>query len=333
MELRWNPVLETWVMVSAARQHRPFLPKDACPFCPGSGKVPADYDVQLYPNDFPHLMHDPPEPTIADDALLRVGRAFGSCDVVLYSPDHQGSIKDLPPPHRMKLFDLWCAHFAAMRAREDVKYVLIFENKGEVIGVTMHHPHGQIYSYPYIPLRPLREIEAARRHTATHCGACLFCAILEKELAFGRRVVWASEHFVAFVPSYAEYPYEVHIYPRRHVQSILDLTDEEADDFMAGLQRQVRVYDSLFGFELPFMMGFHQEPVDDQDYGFYHFHVEFYPVHRAADRLKYNAGSETAGGAFTNPSSPEERAAELRGLAAALAGAGHARVRTTESPA
>ncbi len=119
MELRWNPVMETWVMVSAARQHRPFLPKTNCPFCPGSGKVPDHYDVFLYPNDWPHLMPNPPEPTVPDDDLLRVERAFGQCDVVLYSPDHRGSIKDIPLDHARKLFALWRDHYRAMRRRDD----------------------------------------------------------------------------------------------------------------------------------------------------------------------------------------------------------------------
>jgi UDPglucose--hexose-1-phosphate uridylyltransferase len=314
MELRWNPTLETWVMVSAARQHRPFLPKDTCPFCPGSGKVPADYDVYLYPNDFPHLMKDPPEPGIADDELLRVERAYGSCDVVLYSPDHRGSIKDLSSDHLRRLFGLWRDHVRAMRERPDVKYVLIFENKGEIIGVTIPHPHGQIYSYPYIPARPAKELDAARRYWDTHGRRCLFCAILEKEIAFAKRLLWTSEHFVSFLPTYAEYPYEAHIYPRRHCGSLPDMSDAEADDFMAGLQRQVRIYDGLFGYELPLMMGFHQEPVDGAEYPHYHFHVEFYPLHRSRERIKYNAGSETSGGAFTNPTSPEENAEEMRSV-------------------
>lgn len=312
MELRWNPILETWVMVSAARQHRPFLPKDSCPFCPGSGKVPEQYDVYLYPNDFPHLMKEPPEPSIPDDELFRVERAFGSCDVVLYSPDHNGSITKLSPDHLMRLFALWRDHFRAMRERDDVKYVLIFENKGDIIGVTIPHPHGQIYSYPYIPSRPAKELDSARRYWESHGGACLFCKVLEKESVFAQRLIWTSPQFVAFLPSYAEYPYEVHIYSRRHLGSLLDMTDDEAADFMAGLQRQVRIYDGLFGYELPLMMGFHQEPVDGGVYPYYHFHVEFYPLHRSRDRIKYNAGSETSGGAFTNPSSPEEKADELR---------------------
>jgi UDPglucose--hexose-1-phosphate uridylyltransferase len=244
--------------------------------------------------------------------VLRVERACGSCDVVLYSPDHEASIKDLPSAHVQRLFELWCSHLRAMQARDDVKYVLIFENKGEVIGVTIHHPHGQIYSFPHIPSRPARELEAAQRYWDSHDHACLLCAVLEKELAFAKRLVWQSEHFVAFVPSYAEYPYEVHIYARRHLGSMLDMSNAEGADLMAGIQRQVRLYDNLFDFELPFMMGVHQDPVDGGDYPYYHFHIEFCPVHRAPDRLKYNAGSETLGGAFTNPSAPEDKADELR---------------------
>lgn len=318
MELRWNPVLESWVMVSAKRAGRPFLPKDHCPFCPGSGKTPENYDVYLYPNDFPHLRKDPSAPAIENDELLRVERAFGECDVVLYSPEHTGSIKDLSAEHGRKLFDLWRDRYVAMRERDDVKYVLIFENKGEVIGVTIHHPHGQIYSFPYIPTRPARELDSSRRYWQAHEGACLFCEIAGKELAFERRIVWQSENFVAYLPTFAEYPYEIHIYSKRHFGSLADMTDAEAGDFMRGLQRQVRVYDELFGFELPFIMGFHQEPVDGGDYPHYHFHVEFYPLHRAADRLKYNAGTETAGGAFTNPTAPEDCAAQLREIAQRL---------------
>ncbi|MBM3333102.1 galactose-1-phosphate uridylyltransferase [Candidatus Sumerlaeota bacterium] len=318
MELRWNPILETWVMVSAQRQRRPFMPKESCPFCPGSGKVPDQYDVYLYPNDFPHLMKDPPEPSIQDDDLLRVERAFGSCDVVLYSPDHTASITQLSREHLARLFELWRDHYRAMRERADVKYVLIFENKGDIIGVTIPHPHGQIYSYPYIPARPAKELDSARRYWESHGGACLFCAVLQKELAFEKRLIWTNEHFVAFLPSYADYPNEAHIYPRRHCGSLLDMSKAEAEDFMDGLQRQVRIYDSLFGFELPFMMGFHQEPVDGAEYPYFHFHVEFYPLHRSRDKIKYNAGSETSGGAFTNPSSPEENAEELRKINAEL---------------
>ncbi len=297
-------------MTSAKRQSRPTMPTDWCPFCPGSGKVPDDYDVLLYPNDYPHLMAEPPDVEGSDGKLLKRAKAHGFCDVVLYSPKHDGSITDLPEEHLLKLFALWKNRTAELMEHPHIKYVHIFENKGEVIGVTIPHPHGQIYSYPFIPMKIERETVSAMKHFNQQ-GRCLFCDILNDELLAKKRIVMQDEHFVSFVPFYAEYPYEVHIYPRRHILWLTEMDESEASAFMASIKRLVRTYDSLFGFELPFIMTFHQAPVDGGEYRHFHFHVEFYPFHRAANKIKYNAGSEMGAWAFTNPALPEEKAAEL----------------------
>lgn len=317
-ELRRNPQLGTWVMVSAHRQARPQMPKDWCPFCPGSGRTPDSYEVFLYPNDFPHLMPEPPEPTISGDALYQTAKAFGQCDVVLYSPDHHGSITQLSPDHLQKLFVLWRDHTLAMKQRDDVKYCYIFENKGEAIGVTMPHPHGQIYSYPFIPLRIERELETAKRYRGEH-GRNLFDDIVAREQVDGTRIIHESEYFLHAVAFAGDYPYESHLYCKRPRLHLDDLSVNEAFDFMQRLQSIVKMYDALFGFELPFMMAFHQAPVDGGDYlDYYRLHVEFYPPHRGPNVLKYNAGSETGAWAFTNPSSPEDKAAELKAVYATI---------------
>ncbi|MEW6237820.1 MAG: galactose-1-phosphate uridylyltransferase [Candidatus Omnitrophota bacterium] len=310
-ELRKNPQLGYWVMVSAHRQHRPQMPRDWCPFCPGSGQVPDHYQAYLYPNDFPHLMPQPPDPSYASGEFYRAEKAYGHCDVVLYSPDHQGSITQLSLDHLMKIFSLWKNRTIEMKGKEYVKYCYIFENKGDVIGVTMPHPHGQIYSYPYIPPRVALELENAREHFL-RTGINLYDNIIQKEKEENSRIIHESGAFLLCTPFAGDYPYEIHLFCKEERLHLDGLSPQEAQDFMLQIQNAVKMYDALFGFQLPFMMAMHQAPVDGQDYKHYRLHVEFYPLHRAADRLKYNAGSETGAWAFTNPSSPEDKAAELR---------------------
>ncbi|MGC9327787.1 MAG: galactose-1-phosphate uridylyltransferase [Candidatus Hinthialibacter sp.] len=311
VELRRNPQLNVWVMVSAKRQHRPQMPKDWCPFCPGSGKVPDQYDVYLYPNDFPHLLAEPPEPEYPGDSFYQTKKAFGHCDVVLYSPNHRGSIKELSEDHLMKLFALWRDRTEEMKTKEYVKYCYIFENKGDVIGVTMPHPHGQIYSYPFIPMRIARELECAQSHFHEN-QRNLYEDIIQKELQEKSRLIFESDFFILCSPFAGDYPYETHLFCKKPRLYLADLNEEEALDLMRSIVKTVKMYDALFGFQLPFMMAFHQAPVDGGDYSFYRYHVEFYPLHRAPNNLKYNAGSETGAWASTNPSAPEDKAAELR---------------------
>lgn len=300
-------------MVSAQRQHRPQMPKDWCPFCPGSGKVPDHYEVHLYQNDFPHLMADPPVPTYPGDSFYQTEKAYGQCDVVLYSPNHTGSIKDLPEAHLMKLFALWRDRTEEMKGRDYVKYCYVFENKGDAIGVTMPHPHGQIYSYPYIPLRIATELENAKAHSEK-TKRNLYEDIVQRELKEKSRLIFQSDAFALCSPFAGDFPYETHLFCARQRLYLADLSEAEARDLMRSIVRTVKMYDALFGFQLPFMMAFHQAPVDGGEYPYYRFHVEFYPVHRAHNNLKYNAGSETGAWAFTNPSAPEDKAEELRGV-------------------
>jgi UDPglucose--hexose-1-phosphate uridylyltransferase len=194
-----------------------------------------------------------------------------------------------------------------------VEYVFIFENKGEAIGVTLHHPHGQIYAFPFVPPRPRKELEAGRNYRSENEGRCLHCDLLSDEHEDGRRLIAKGEHFTAFIPFYAHFPYEVHLYARRCVPYIADLSGEERWDMARVLKRLLVGYDRLFGFSLPYMMVMHQAPTDGEDYeGVAHFHVEFYPPNRTADKLKYLAGSETGGGAFIVDALPEQTAQTLR---------------------
>lgn len=313
-ELRYHPLIDDYVMINSKRQNRPQMPKDWCPFCPGSGKVPEHFDVYRYDNDFPVLSQKPPEPDdVATSPLFQTAEAYGKCEVILYSPNHQATLSTLPDAHVRRLVDLWCERFAELSADERIKYVFIFENRGEMVGVTMPHPHGQIYGYPWVPKKLALETENCAKYYGQN-GRCLLCDMLKDEQKDGRRMVFENRSFSVFLPFFSEYPYGVYITSRAHKQDLLQLDDQEKNDLAVTLKQTVGMLDSLFDFPFPYMMCMHQQPVNTgEDYSRdYHFHIEFFPPMRAADKQKFNASSETGAWAHCNPTSPEEKAEELR---------------------
>ncbi len=309
-ELRWNPTVDEWVSTASHRQHRPQMPADWCPFCPGSGRVPDHYDVLIYPNDFPAFSIPPAEPAIEGDDFYRVGKSLGRCDVVLYHPGHTTSLPVLPVGHITLLVKLWRRRFTELARTRGIRYVLIFENKGEVIGVTMPHPHGQIYAFPFVPPRLEREHAVARRYQRKN-QRCLYCHILEKERGDGRRIIAENERFTALVPFYARWPYEVHIFSRRHCGTLREFEEPEERALAQMLKWVTQKYDNLYGFSFPYMMVLHQAAAKGK-HPYFHFHIEFYPPHRSKEKLKYLASVETGSGSFLNDSLAEEKAQELR---------------------
>jgi UDPglucose--hexose-1-phosphate uridylyltransferase len=232
----------------------------------------------------------------------------------VYSDDHDATLAGLSERRIGNLIEVWADRYRELGDREEVAYVFIFENKGEAIGVTLHHPHGQIYAFPFVPPRPAKELQAAREYSEQNGGACLHCDLLAQEHEDGRRVVLKGEHFTAFIPFYAHFPFEAHVYARRCAPSIADLDADERRDLASVLKRLLTGYDALFGFSLPYMMVMHQAPTDGEDHdGIAHFHIEFYPPNRTAEKLKYQAGSETGAGAFIMDVSPEQSSETLRG--------------------
>lgn len=309
-ELRWNPVLEEWVITATHRQKRPLMP-GKCPLCPGVLEVPEDYNIVAFENRFPSLHRNPPAPVVEDDDLYRVKEAKGLCEVVVYSSQHGGSLAEQSLQDIYNLVRVWKDRYEEIGAHDFIDYVFIFENKGEVIGVTLPHPHGQIYSFPYIPPKIQKELDSGRKYKEKN-GRCLFCDILKKEKEDGRRLVIENDSFVAFIPFYARYQYEVHVYTQRHLLSIAEFDDAHQKDLASILKIIMMKYDNLFGFSLPYMMVMHQEPTDGGDYNYFHFHIEFYPPHRGKDKIKYLAGCESGAGSFINDSAAEEKAQELR---------------------
>lgn len=317
-ELRYHPFLDTWVITATHRQDRTFLPPDDyCPLCPTApGGFPTevpfpDYDIVVFENKFPSLSPNPPEPGVAPTDLTPVRPSVGVCEVVLYSQEHNGTFAGLPYPQVRKLTRVWQERYVELGSRSDVEYVFVFENKGKEIGVTLVHPHGQIYAYPFIPPTLKTELESERRHLQS-TGKNLFEEWLAQELA-GPRIVAENNSFVAVVPFFARYPYEVHVVARGALPSLARMSPAELDDLAEILLVVARKYDLLFGFSLPYIMVMHQEPAVP-GYEFTRFHVEFYPPYRTADKLKYLAGSEAGAGVFINDTMAEETSATLSRL-------------------
>ncbi|CAN5171043.1 galactose-1-phosphate uridylyltransferase [soil metagenome] len=313
--LRWNPLLGTYNMVAPNRQHRPHLPTQGCPFCPGSGLVPLAFDVLLYPNDFPALSPHHPQPELGPSPFYHTAKAAGHCDVVLYSPDHYKGLAQLPLTHVNKLVDLWALRFDELSADKDVKYIFPFESRGEEVGVTIHHPHGQIYAYPFIPLKIKTELENSLKHYKS-TGNSLLLDMVATEMQDGRRMVTQNEHFAAFIPWFNDYPYGVYIVHLQGKSSISDMDKQERTDLADILRQVTGAMDALFNKPFPYMMCLYQRPVNNIEYAdasdYYPFHIEFYTPLRAADRIKWLASSETGAWAAANTLLVEDTAPQLR---------------------
>jgi UDPglucose--hexose-1-phosphate uridylyltransferase len=308
-ELRFDPLRREWVAYATERNDRTFLPTtEFCPLCPsgpgGSSEVPlTTFEVVVFENRFPAF-----GPDRVDDLPVRPSST--GCEVVVYTPEHELTLAQLPPDRVRLLVDVWADRYSDLGSRPEVAYVYIFENKGEEVGVTLHHPHGQIYALPFVPPFAAAELDAAGEHLRA-TGRCLHCEELQRE-STGPRAVFAGGSLVAFVPQAARWPYEMHLYPRRHVASIAELDAGERGELAEALLRATQAYDRHFRFSTPYVMALHQSPTDGRAWPEAHLHFEFYPPHRRGDRLKYLAGVELGAGTFVNDTRPEETAAHLR---------------------
>ena len=320
--LRWHPLRGEWVAYAGHRQHRTFLPPpEYNPLAVSRDpqnptEVPeGPWDVAVFENLFPtltSLAHDPPA-TIVD---TRPG--LGACEVIVFTQDAGSSLGALPLWHLELLLEVWADRYRELGARADVEYVFPFENRGVEVGVTLHHPHGQIYAYPFVPPVAARELDQQRTYYE-RLGRGLLADHVQAELADGApRVLYDGGDVVAFVPVCARYPYEVWIAPVRPAASLADLTAGERADFARALKTVLLKYDGLWRRPFPYILAFHQAPTDGRSHPEAHVHIELYPAYRMPGRLKYLAGSETGAGVFTADTLPDDKAAELRAVEVAL---------------
>lgn len=318
-ELRWNPLLGEWVATATHRQERTFLPPaDYCPLCPTkAGGFPTEipepsYDIAVFENRFPSLRTNPAAPAVESSELYPVEPGRGVCEVICYSPRHDATLAEEPVEQIHKLVRVWADRTTALGELPFVQHVFPFENKGVAIGVTLHHPHGQIYGYPAVPPKVQRELDMCVAHQQ-RTGRCLLCDVRSEERRDGRRVVFENAGWTAYVPFFARWPYEVHITSSRHVQLLPELEASEMRDLASVLKTVLVAYDKLFARSMPYILAVHQAPSHGTHDAF-HLHVEIYPPLRTAEKLKYLAGSETAAGFFINDTLAEDKAAELRAL-------------------
>jgi UDPglucose--hexose-1-phosphate uridylyltransferase len=316
--LRWHPLRGEWVAYAGHRQNRTFLPPpEYNPLAPSHDpdnptEVPSGpWDVAVFENLFPTLTggaHDPPS------LIVETRPGQGACEVVVFTQDAKASLGSLPLWHIELLLDVWAHRTEELGARDDVQYVFPFENRGVEVGVTLHHPHGQIYAYPFVPPLAARELSQQRAYFE-RTGRGLLADHVAAELADGpQRFLYVGKRVVAFVPVCARYPYEVWIAPRRPVPALPDLARDERADFARALKAVLLKYDGLWRRPFPYIMVFHQAPSDGEAHPEAHVHVEFYPAYRMPNRLKFLAGSETGAGVFTADTLPDEKAAELRAV-------------------
>lgn len=314
-ELRWNPLLKTWTMVASNRQGRPNMPKDWCPFCPGSGKVPDSYEVHVYDNDFPALTQTPDKPDLSSSGLYEVSENYGRCEVLLYSPEHNKTLPELGVDHIFKLVQLWSERFEEISKDKNIKYIFEFENRGAEVGVTMPHPHGQLYGYSFVPLKIKVELDSAKEYRK-ETGRCMICDMNKEEEKFGKRIICENDSFIAYLPFFTDYPYGVFIVSKNHKGNFTQFNDSEKKDLAVILKNVTGAYDKLFDKLFPYMMCIHQTPVNTEEYAdsdsYYHFHIEFYPPLRDANRIKFYASSEMGAWAACNPLSVEDTANTLR---------------------
>ncbi|KXO88207.1 galactose-1-phosphate uridylyltransferase [Tsukamurella pulmonis] len=314
--VRRDPQTGDRVIIAPARQDRTYKPvKSMCPLCPDpeglSSEVPVeDYRVAVFENRFPSLAGTAAPGPGPVDALRTETAGVGRCEVVCFTSDHDGAFARLPHEHARLVLDVWAHRTAELLARPEVEEVYCFENRGEEIGVTLPHPHGQIYAFPYRTPRT-ESIVARAEDFREREGGDLFEAILAAEVADGTRLLIRTEHTTAFVPYAAKWPVEVHVYPNRHVRNLSELTEAEADDLAAVYLALLRAFDALYDAPLPYIASWHQYRPDAEE-GY--LHAELFSIRRSADKLKYLAGTESGRDAFVTDKTPEAIADGLRAV-------------------
>jgi UDPglucose--hexose-1-phosphate uridylyltransferase len=315
--LRWHPLRGEWVAYASHRQHRTFLPPaEFSPLAVTTDpahptELPGGaWEVAVFENLFPTLTGEAKE---APPSIVETRPGAGVCEVVVFTQDPSQTLGGLPLPQLELVVDVWADRYEELGARDDVDYVFPFENRGVEVGVTLHHPHGQIYAYPFVPPAAARELALQGAHLHAR-GRGLLEDHVDAELRDGRRMLYTGDQVVAFVPACARYPYEVWVASRRPAGSLAALNTAERADFARGLKTVLLKLDGLWSRPMPYVMVFHQAPTDGVPHPEAHLHVEIYPALRMRDRLKYLAGSEVGAGVFTADTLPEEKAADLQAV-------------------
>lgn len=332
-EQRWHPLREEWVVVAAHRNNRPWTGESrsgteravptydpACYLCPRNARVSGmsnpDYQgVYVFDNDMPCVGPNAPADLPPVPAPYRVRPASGIARVVCYTPRHDLTLAEMGHPGAVALLTAWQEQFRELGGRPEVNHVLMFENKGEVVGVSNPHPHCQIYATNFVFKTIENETAISRRYWDEH-GRTPLDDIIANERADGRRILAENDSAIAFIPYFARYAYETFVAPKQAHQDLAGLSASEVDGLASVLQEVLVRFDNLWSMSFPYVMALHQAPTDGARHAGFHFHIEFHPPLRKPDLLKYLAGPEIGGGSFLSDTCPEEKAAELQAVPA-----------------
>jgi UDPglucose--hexose-1-phosphate uridylyltransferase len=310
---RWNPLRQSWVLVSPHRTERPWqgevgqkaAPRGEaydpqCYLCPGNQRAggavnPAYEGVFSFVNDYAALLPESPSAVEPASPLLKAEPARGVCKVLCYHPDHSLTLARMTREEIRPVVEGWRRETLELGGLEWIEYVQIFENRGAMMGASNPHPHGQIWSTDFVPDEPAAETAAQRDHLA-RTGRCLLCDYVEAERRAQERIVFENEHFMALVPWWAVWPFEVLLVSRRHLGALPELKEAERDGLADALKRLTTRFDNLFESSFPYTMGFHQSPTDTDSHPEWHFHAHFYPpLLRSATVRKFMVGFEMLG--------------------------------------
>jgi UDPglucose--hexose-1-phosphate uridylyltransferase len=332
-EQRWHPLREEWVVIAAHRQDRPWQGEHAaavltstpeyletCYFCPRnlrvSGARNPDYQsIFVFDNDHPCVGADASQHLDPPPGIYRNAPALGVARVVCYTPRHDVTLAELPIEQITALLETWRDQYVELGSRPEVRHVLTFENKGDVVGVSNPHPHGQIYATNFVFKTIDIEAAVSRRYYQEH-RRVLFQDILRSELEDGRRILFENESAIVFLPYFARYAYECYVAPKASHTSLQTMSTGELGDFARALKSLLVRYDNLWQMPFPYVLTLHQAPTDGGDHSGFHFHIECHPPLRKPHLLKYLAGPEIGGGNFLSDTRPEAKAEELRAVPA-----------------
>jgi len=328
-EERWHPLREEWVIIAAHRQNRPWSGElvklrhelapayqPDCYLCPGNKRISGDRNDEysgtfVFDNNHPCVGLDAPPPKAELASIFRSRAAQGIARVVCYSPNHNLTLAELERCEIENLLRVWQEQFRELADQPEISHVLIFENKGEAVGVSNPHPHSQIYATNFI-FKTIETEARASQSYLTETGRILFQDVLAAERASANRIITENETAIAFIPYFARYAYEVYVAPKHTHPSLDSVSACELKDFAAVLKDTLVRFDNLWRMPFPYVMVLHQAPADGEDYSSFHFHIEFHPPLRRPNLLKYLAGPEIGGGNFLSDTAPEEKAEELR---------------------
>jgi UDPglucose--hexose-1-phosphate uridylyltransferase len=323
-QLRLDPLLNEWIIYAEHRQNRAFLPpKNLCPLCPSREdsftEIPEkNYQVVVFDNKNPSLAPSENEWSLPAEVGLESAsiEAVGKCEVICFSDEHEGSFGSLSLERMGLVLSALRDRTAEISQMPHIVQVFPFENRGQEVGVTIHHPHGQIYAYSYLTPRTEKMMAVAQKHF-DKTGRVLLDDVVARELKDRVRITAENDHWVAYVPYAARYPFEIHVAPKKSVCDLTELSDEQMASYPEIAKTVLMQLDGVFGVPMPYMSAWHQAPVS-QGRDVLRLHWQITSIRRAKDKLKYLAGSESAMGAFVMDMSPESVAEQLKAVTVVL---------------